>query len=77
MIGKMVEIGNPNSVTDAGVGALCARTAVNAAFLNVKVNISSLKDEEFVTLTMMQANIMLEEANQLEKSILEKVNAKL
>jgi glutamate formiminotransferase/formiminotetrahydrofolate cyclodeaminase len=77
MIGKMVEIGNPNSVTDAGVGALCARTAVNAAFLNVKVNIGSLKDEEFVTLTMMQANIMLEEANQLEKSILEKVNAKL
>ena len=34
----MAEIGNPNSVTDAGVGVLCARSAVIGAFLNVKIN---------------------------------------
>ena len=38
VIKMMADIGNPNSVTDAGVGALCARTAVMGAFLNVKIN---------------------------------------
>jgi glutamate formiminotransferase/formiminotetrahydrofolate cyclodeaminase len=47
MIHKMAEIGNPNSVTDAGVGALCARTAVHGAFLNVKINLSGLKDQKY------------------------------
>ena len=38
VIRAMAENGNPNSVTDAGVGALCARSAVIGAFLNVKIN---------------------------------------
>ena len=38
VIKAMAEIGNPNSITDAGVGALCSRTAVLGAFLNVKIN---------------------------------------
>jgi glutamate formiminotransferase/formiminotetrahydrofolate cyclodeaminase len=42
VIKKMVEIGNPNSVTDAGVGALCARTAVIGAFMNVRINAAGL-----------------------------------
>ncbi|MDG2058627.1 MAG: glutamate formimidoyltransferase, partial [Flavobacteriales bacterium] len=41
----MAEIGNPNSVTDAGVGALCARTAVIGAFLNVKINCGDCEDK--------------------------------
>ena len=40
----MAERGNPNSVTDAGVGALCARTAVLGAVMNVRVNAADLKD---------------------------------
>jgi len=48
IIKAMVEMGNPNSVTDAGVGALCARSAVMGAFLNVKVNAGGLKDKTFV-----------------------------
>lgn len=47
VIEAMVSIGNPNSVTDAGVGALAARSAVIGAHLNVKVNCSGLKDEAF------------------------------
>ncbi len=44
---QMVEKGNPNSVTDAGVGALCARTAVIGAFMNVKINAEGLEDKAF------------------------------
>lgn len=41
----MVEKGNPNSVTDGAVGALCAHAAVHGAWLNVRINAGSLKDE--------------------------------
>ncbi len=47
VIQAMVEKGNPNSVTDAGVGALCARAAVIGAFMNVKVNAGDLEDKDF------------------------------
>ncbi|MFP4691485.1 MAG: glutamate formimidoyltransferase [Bacteroidales bacterium] len=43
----MVENGNPNSISDAGVGALCARTAVRGAFMNVKINAEGLDDKAF------------------------------
>ena len=45
----MAEIGNPNSVTDAGVGALAARAGVMGAFLNVKINAAGLEDKEFAS----------------------------
>ena len=44
VMADMAEQGNPNSVTDAGVGALCARTAVLGAVMNVRVNAADLKD---------------------------------
>jgi len=43
IIKAMAEVGNPNSVTDAGVGALCVRAAVHGAFLNVKINTGGKK----------------------------------
>ncbi len=43
----MAEIGNPNSVSDAGVGALCALTAVEGAYLNVKINAGGIEDKVF------------------------------
>lgn len=43
----MAEIGNPNSVSDAGVGALCSLTAVEGAFLNVKINAGGIEDKNF------------------------------
>ena len=48
LIKEMVENGNPNSVTDAGVGALALRSCIKGAFLNVKINASGLKDKDFV-----------------------------
>ena len=74
---KMVEIGNPNSVTDAGVGALCARSAVLGAFLNVKINAASLKDKQFVDTVLQQAAEMAAKAQQKESEILSMVNAKI
>ncbi len=47
LIETMIQEGNPNSITDAGVGALCINTAVQGAWMNVKVNMSGLKDEDF------------------------------
>jgi glutamate formiminotransferase/formiminotetrahydrofolate cyclodeaminase len=48
IVKKMAEIGNPNSITDACVAALCLRTAVRGAFLNVKINCLDYKDKKFV-----------------------------
>jgi len=47
LIREMVESGNPNSVTDAGVGALALRACIRGAFLNVKVNTLGLNDKVF------------------------------
>jgi glutamate formiminotransferase/formiminotetrahydrofolate cyclodeaminase len=48
VIKAMAEVGNPNSVSDAGVGALCARSAVMGAFMNVRINASGYDDKGFV-----------------------------
>tara|TARA_B100000900_G_scaffold361858_1_gene334808 strand:- start:157 stop:1845 length:1689 start_codon:yes stop_codon:yes gene_type:complete len=70
IIQKMAEIGNPNSVTDAGVGALCARTAVIGAFLNVKINCKDFGDTEFVTDILNKGEALRAEAIAKETEIL-------
>jgi glutamate formiminotransferase/formiminotetrahydrofolate cyclodeaminase len=77
IIKAMVETGNPNSITDAGVGALCARTAVMGAFLNVKVNASGLKDKIFVEDILKQGSGIEEGAKILEAELLAIVNSKI
>ena len=77
IIEAMAKIGNPNSVTDAGVGALCARAAVLGAYLNVKVNLGGLKDENFVKESMQLADGLVKLANESEKTVLDIVHSKL
>jgi glutamate formiminotransferase/formiminotetrahydrofolate cyclodeaminase len=77
IIEAMAKIGNPNSVTDAGVGALCARAAVLGAYLNVKVNLGGLKDENFVKETLQLADGLVKLANESEKAVLDIVHSKL
>ncbi len=55
----MAEKGNPNSVSDAGVGALACRAAVHGAYLNVKINCADFEDTDFVTKTLKEADEML------------------
>ncbi|NOW99163.1 glutamate formimidoyltransferase [Mucilaginibacter sp. SG564] len=77
VIKAMVEMGNPNSVTDAGVAALCARTAVLGAFMNVKINASSYKDKDFVTDIIAKGNAIEQKAIALEAEVIELVNGKI
>ena len=77
IIKAMVETGNPNSVTDAGVGALCALTAIRGAFLNVKINASGLKDKAFVEKVLAEGNQIEEKAFVIEKEIISMVNQKI
>ncbi len=77
VINAMVEIGNPNSVTDAGVGALCARSAVIGAGLNVKINAASLKDEEFKAKILADAAAIEAKAIAEEQRLLAEVNKKI
>jgi glutamate formiminotransferase/formiminotetrahydrofolate cyclodeaminase len=67
----MVEEGNPNSITDAAVGALCARAAVIGAYLNVKINAGSLKDRAFADKILDKAKQITETALECEKQILD------
>ena len=70
----MVEIGNPNSITDAGVGALCARTAVMGAHMNVKINTGSYDDKTFVADILKKSASIEEQAVKLEGEIVGLVN---
>ena len=73
----MVEWGNPASVTDGGVGALAARSAVMGAHLNVKINASSLKDETFRNDILSQAAKIEADAIEREARITRLVNEKI
>jgi glutamate formiminotransferase/formiminotetrahydrofolate cyclodeaminase len=65
----MVEQGNPNSVTDAAVGALCARTAVIGAFMNVRINASGYNDKAFINDIISKGKDLQEKAIALEDEI--------
>ncbi|QKJ31233.1 glutamate formimidoyltransferase [Mucilaginibacter mali] len=77
VIEAMVQTGNPNSVTDAGVAALCARTAVLGAFMNVKINASGYKDKIFVDGIIANGNEIAKQAVAREARIVEMVDAKI
>ncbi|MBW6497902.1 MAG: glutamate formimidoyltransferase [Bacteroidales bacterium] len=77
VIEAMVEKGNPTSVTDAGVGALCARTAVIGAYLNVKVNTMDLEDKAFVKDVLEKAEEIQLAARKKEDEIVKLVEERL
>jgi glutamate formiminotransferase / formiminotetrahydrofolate cyclodeaminase len=77
VIGAMAEIGNPNSLSDAGVGALCARTAVYGAYLNVRINAGSLADKAFAEDILSKAAVLLQETLIKENEILKIVESKI
>ncbi len=77
IVKAMTEIGNPNSVTDAGVGALAARSAVMGAYLNVKINAAGLKDKAYVDKVIAEGAKMEQQAQAAEAEILKIVNDKI
>jgi len=77
VIQAMAEIGNPNSLSDAGVGALCARTAVYGAYLNVRINSGGLADKAFAEDILSKAAVLLRETLIKENEILKIVESKI
>jgi glutamate formiminotransferase/formiminotetrahydrofolate cyclodeaminase len=70
----MAQKGNPNSVSDAGVGALACRAAVHGAYLNVKINCADVKDEKYVAKTLKAADKMLAKSNKSCENIIKIVD---
>jgi glutamate formiminotransferase / formiminotetrahydrofolate cyclodeaminase len=73
----MAEQGNPNSASDAGVGALCARAALRGAHLNVRTNAGDIEDKDWVNAKLKAAAQMEQRAEQLEQEVLALVEGHL
>jgi len=73
----MTELGNPNSISDAGVAALCIRTAVMGAYLNVKINCKDLNDKIFVSTILKKGKMIVNSTNKIEGEIMELVEKQL
>ena len=70
---RAINAGNPNAVTDGAVGVLAARTAALAAAYNVKINLSAIKDTEFVTELTREIEALEQQTITKEKEILAQV----
>jgi glutamate formiminotransferase/formiminotetrahydrofolate cyclodeaminase len=77
LIKAMAEIGNPNSVSDAGVGALCIRSAVMGAYMNVRINAAGYADTDFVTQVVAKGKAIEAAVIEAEAIILKIVNEKI
>jgi glutamate formiminotransferase/formiminotetrahydrofolate cyclodeaminase len=77
LIAAMAADGQESSVSDAGVGALCARSAVIGAYLNVRINAAQLKNDPEAADLVGKGAAMVEEAKRMEATILEMVDRKI
>jgi glutamate formiminotransferase / formiminotetrahydrofolate cyclodeaminase len=77
LIKQMAEVGNPNSITDAGVGALCVRTAIRGAYLNVQINAAGLDDKDFVRDILQKGLVLVQAAEVAEVEIMGIVASKM
>ena len=77
IVGAMAAEGNPNSVSDAGVGALAARSAVLGACLNVKINAAGLKDRAVADRLVAEAEELAARAQEAEREVLAVVEGKI
>lgn len=73
IIAALIKYGNKNSISDGGVAAVCCRSAVYGAYLNVKINAATLKDQEKARPYLTKANEILEQANRQEINLLSRV----
>ena len=77
IVRAMAAVGNPNSMSDAGVGALAARSAVLGAGLNVRINAAGLKDRAAADALVAEADRLAAEAERAEREVLEIVASKI
>ncbi len=77
VMSAMAETGNPNSVSDAGVGALCALTAVEGAYLNVKINAGGISDKNFADDLLKRGEEVVKNAKAERDAIIKIVEEKI
>ncbi len=77
VIRQMAETGLASSVSDAGVAALCARSAVMGAHLNVRINAATIDDKAYVEETLAKAEKIEDQATTWESEILSIVRGKM
>ena len=77
LVKAMASIGNPNSVSDAGVGALCIRSAVMGAFMNVRINASGYNDKTYVADIIAKGKAIEDAVIVEEAEVLQIVNEKI
>ncbi|MEZ7875237.1 MAG: glutamate formimidoyltransferase [Bacteroidales bacterium] len=77
LIEEMVKEGNPNSVSDAGVGALAIRSAIYGAYMNVRINSVDLKDRTVADKLVAEAQEIYDMTAGREKHIIDAVLATL
>jgi len=73
----MAEIGNPNSITDAGVGALCSRSAVLGAVMNVQINMADLEDKVWGNQVLSECKALAEKTESVESEVRKRVAEKV
>jgi glutamate formiminotransferase/formiminotetrahydrofolate cyclodeaminase len=73
----MVATGLPSSVSDAAVGALCARAALRGGLFNVKINAVGLEDRDFADETILAGTTLADRAERLEREILERFEERI
>jgi glutamate formiminotransferase/formiminotetrahydrofolate cyclodeaminase len=73
LLEAMTKEGNPNSVSDAGVGVICAFAAIESAWLNVMINLSGIKDKEAAAAFRKEADELIAQARGAKDRIVEVV----
>ena len=74
---EMAKNGLQNSLSDAGVGALCARTAVYGAYLNVRINAKDIKDVATAEKLLNEATVIFNKTINFENEIINYINQKI
>ena len=77
LLEQMVRTGNPNSISDGAVGALCARAAVHGAYLNVTINAKDLDDKAYTAELLRKGKEMAEAADRMEQEIVALARAEM
>jgi glutamate formiminotransferase/formiminotetrahydrofolate cyclodeaminase len=77
LLEEMVRSGNPNSVTDAAVGALAARACIRGAYLNVRINVSTIKDKAYRDRLVNEGKDIDSKAADYERNILMMADLKI
>ena len=73
----MIKDGLQNSLSDAGVGVLCAKTAVLGAYFNVKINAKDIKDRDFAEEILKRAEKIYQNTLQIESKTIDYINSKM